>query len=85
MNLCVEITENALKEYREIKEPFKSNIKKKIDNLCELGFADTNIKSLHGEFAGFYRKRIGDFRVIFTIKDNILTIYSVVERKNAYK
>lgn len=45
-----------------------------------------NIKPLKGDFAGFYRFRTGDYRVLYTIDDNaqIVSILTIKHRSEAY-
>ena len=39
MNYQIKITENALKQYKKINNPFKNTIRKKIDMLAEHGLS----------------------------------------------
>ncbi len=45
-----------------------------------------NIKALKGDFAGYYRYRIGDYRVIYQVDDdsNQVIINTIVHRRDAY-
>ncbi len=42
-------------------------------------------KELKGEFSGLFSYRIGDFRVIYTILENIVLILRISHRKDVYK
>ena len=46
-----------------------------------------NIKRLKGEYSEFYRYRIGDYRLFYTVKDEEIIIYiiDIVHRKDAYR
>jgi mRNA interferase RelE/StbE len=46
-----------------------------------------NIKALKGDFAGYYRYRIGDYRVIYSIEDKLVQVFvaAIVHRSEAYK
>ncbi len=46
-----------------------------------------NIKALKGDLAGFYRYRIGDYRVIYQIDDegNQVTVNTIAHRREAYE
>ena len=51
-------------------------------------YADTGagrVKPLSGEFEGFLRLRIGDYRVFFKETSDTLTIHRVLNRKDAYR
>ncbi|MGJ5675668.1 MAG: type II toxin-antitoxin system RelE family toxin [Nostochopsis sp.] len=45
-----------------------------------------NIKALKGDFIGYYRYRIGDYRVIYQVDDdsNQVMITTIVHRRDAY-
>lgn len=45
-----------------------------------------NIKSLKGNFAGFYRFRIGEYRVIFEVDENIkqVRVINIAHRSEVY-
>lgn len=45
-----------------------------------------NIKALKGDYAGYYRYRIGDYRVIYSINDKIVQIFviAIAHRGEAY-
>ena len=40
---------------------------------------------LHGDMAGFFRLRLGDYRVLFTLHDDAMRIFGVRHRSEAYK
>lgn len=44
----------------------------------------TNVKALRGEFKGLYRLRVGNYRIIFDIEKNKITVISILHRKDAY-
>lgn len=50
-------------------------------------FYGTNIKKLKGEFEGYYRYRIGNYRLFYLIEeDKVLVIVTTFKhRKNSYK
>ena len=50
-------------------------------------FDHPNIKSLKGPLAGYYRYRLGDWRVVYQIKEQKkqVIILLIVHRKNAYR
>jgi mRNA interferase RelE/StbE len=50
-------------------------------------FFGPNIKKLKGEFEDYYRYRIGNFRLFYTIdKDRVIVfIVSIGDRKEAYR
>ena len=44
-----------------------------------------NIEPLHGDMAGAFRLRLGDYRVLFTLQDDALRIFGVRHRREAYR
>jgi mRNA interferase RelE/StbE len=46
-----------------------------------------NIKSLKGELSGYYRYRVGDYRVIYEINDDLklVTIIFIAYRSKVYE
>ena len=55
--------------------------------LRENPFFGTNIKKLKGEFEGFYRYRLGDYRLFYTIENEkvLVVIIDIKKRDKAYK
>ncbi len=46
-----------------------------------------NVKALKGDYAGYYRYRIGDYRVIYAVNDELVQVFVVViaHRGEAYE
>ena len=44
----------------------------------------TDIKPLKGKFSGMFRKRVGDYRIIFTREGVILLVVNINHRQGAY-
>jgi mRNA-degrading endonuclease RelE of RelBE toxin-antitoxin system len=40
---------------------------------------------LHGEMAGSFRLRVGNYRVLFALVDNTMRIFGVRHRSEAYR
>ncbi|WP_265266984.1 type II toxin-antitoxin system RelE family toxin [Spirulina subsalsa] len=45
-----------------------------------------NIKVLKGDYAGYYRYRIGDYRVIYSVDDKLVQVFviAIAHRREAY-
>ncbi len=45
-----------------------------------------NVKALKGDFAGYYRYRIGDYRVIYSVDEEIIQVFvvAIAYRGDAY-
>ncbi|MDN5358455.1 MAG: mRNA interferase RelE/StbE [Candidatus Diapherotrites archaeon] len=48
---------------------------------------DLDIKKLKGKWAGFYRLRVGKWRVIFRVdwENRVLLVYNIAKRENVYE
>ncbi len=78
----IEIRKSAIKDLKHISEPFKTNIHNKILELKN--FPNTsNIKKLTN-FEPAYRFRVGDYRILFDVTDDIIVIARVLHRKESY-
>jgi addiction module toxin, relE/stbE family len=79
------ISDNAEKELRKIPEPYFSKIIEAIEDLQE-NPRPHGYKKLKSSKI-FHRIRVSDYRVIYSIDDNVLTveIVRVKHRKDVYK
>jgi hypothetical protein len=53
-----------------------------------LRFARTgsgDVNALHGDMAGAFRLRIGDYRLLFTLEDDGMRLFGVRHRSEAYR
>ncbi len=78
---AVRYTEQALKDLGELPKREASQIIRKIARLE--GGLHGNIKRLQDADIG-YRLRMGDYRVLFDVKDDIVLIQKIGHRKNVY-
>jgi len=44
-----------------------------------------NVEPLHGDMAGSFRLRLGDYRILFTLQENTMRIFGVRNRREAYR
>ena len=44
-----------------------------------------DVEPLHGEMAGSFRLRVGDYRVLFTLQDGTIRIFGVRHRSEVYR
>ncbi len=77
------LDDKALKDLSKLDKTTAKNIFSKIEKL-EYFPQGTNIKKLTN-FIPPYRLRVGDFRVLFDVEDNNLTVYRVKYRKDSYQ
>ncbi|HLD38517.1 MAG TPA: type II toxin-antitoxin system RelE/ParE family toxin [Candidatus Nanoarchaeia archaeon] len=73
--------EKARKELYKLENQISSRIYKKVDEL-KSGFQSKDIKRIQGE--NKFRLRVGDYRVLFSLENDLITIWKVGHRKNIY-
>jgi mRNA interferase RelE/StbE len=81
--MTVQITEKALKELSKLSKKESSKILDKIEKLEDFPNL-ANIKKLTN-FNPPYRLRVGDYRILFDVSDNNITVYAVKHRKESYQ
>ena len=81
------IQPNAKKQLENLDFTVQKWIAKFIDNLEGLENPRIKGKSLAGNLSGFWRYRVGDYRIICDIVDNEITIYilDISHRSKSYK
>jgi mRNA interferase RelE/StbE len=79
------LEKHATKALKKISEPVKSRIINALEEMAQDPFP-SDIKALQGEWKGFYRRRVGDFRIIYSVDSDIkiVSVESIVDRKDAY-
>jgi len=78
----IEIRKSAIKDLKNISEPFKTNIHQKILELKKFPNIQ-NIKKLTN-FEPAYRLRIGNYRILFDVINNTIFIGRILHRQNSY-
>ncbi|WP_167614360.1 type II toxin-antitoxin system RelE family toxin [Maribellus sediminis] len=84
----IRYSEKAVKQLKKINRSDKNSAKLiigKIEDYANNPSGNFDVKVLKGRLADFKRLRIGNYRVIFDEQFNILNIYEVKHRKEAYK
>ena len=75
--------ESARSELRAIDRERAIRILHALTSYAESGAGD--IRALVGEWQGYFRLRAGDYRVIFTLSPEEITIARVRHRSEAYR
>ena len=79
----IKIRKSAIKDLRKIPNSDKEHIHKAIEKLSI--FPETpNCKKLTN-FEPAYRMRIGDYRLLFDVQEDVIEIGRVLHRKDSYK
>jgi mRNA interferase RelE/StbE len=81
----VRLEKRATKTLKKISEPVKTRIVNALEEMTQDPFSG-DIKALQGEWKGFYRRRVGDFRIVYSVDSEvkIVSVESIVDRKDAY-
>ncbi len=85
------VSEKALKQLEELEERDREAIKAKLKELAEAfeaGFLPrVDLRKLRGRLEGYYRLRVGKFRVILSLRweDGSVFVYEIQRRRSAYR
>lgn len=67
MNWNIELSDEAEKQLKKLPRNIRSQVEKSIDAMEKYPFAG-NVKALQGkEWKGWFRKRAGNYRIIFSL------------------
>jgi mRNA interferase RelE/StbE len=79
----INIRKSAIKDLKKIDSKSKERLHAKILNLKD--FPDvSNIKNLTN-FEPAYRMRVGDYRILFDVNEDIIEIGRILHRKDSYQ
>ncbi|MGX3011146.1 type II toxin-antitoxin system RelE family toxin [Helicobacter sp. 23-1044] len=80
-------SKNAQKQFKKLDIATQKRIKNYTQELQTLDNPRARGKSLAGDLSGFWRYRVGDYRIICEIIDSELVIYAIciAHRSKAYK
>lgn len=81
------ISESALKELKLFETKLRKSIKAKLKILVADPFQDRlDVKKLKGRHQPvYYRLRVGDYRIIYHIKENGIFVDRIGPRKSIYR
>jgi mRNA interferase RelE/StbE len=68
---------DAQKVYIDADKALAKKIARCLQQLTQTPRSHPNIKALKGDFAGYYRYRIGDYRVIYSVDDQLSRVFVV--------
>lgn len=77
----IEFTSAAVRQWRKLAAATRAQIDHKLKAFAETGVGD--VKALKGTSG--MRLRSGDWRVLFTVKGNVITIHAVGHRREVYE
>ena len=84
MSFSIRIKESAAKELRRVAKPDRARIVAAIDRLAETPHLGTSLK---GDLRGLRRIRVGDYRILYEVRDKelVVLVVSIAHRGDAYR
>ena len=79
----IEWLDEAKADVRALDQPTAMRLFEGILRFARTGAGDVN--TLHGDLAGAFRLRLGDYRVLFTLEEEVMRIFGVCHRSTAYR
>ncbi len=89
MNWTIKFSSQAEKYYQKLPKRMRQKTKKSLLELGSLTYPHIhkNVLPLSGELQGFYRLRVGEYRIIFRMieEERIIAIVNFYPRGDVYK
>ncbi|MFH1097850.1 MAG: type II toxin-antitoxin system RelE/ParE family toxin [Candidatus Desantisbacteria bacterium] len=89
MKWIIKISSKAENYFEKLNKELQNRLKEKIIDLSNYDnpILHKDVKSLTGQLKGFYRLRIGGYRVVFSLLSNekIIAIVNIAPRGDVYK
>ena len=84
MSFSIRIKESAAKELRRVAKPDRARIVAAIDRLSETPHLGTSLK---GDLRGLRRIRVGDYRILYEVRDKelVVLVVRIAHRGDAYQ
>lgn len=78
---------DAQEVYIKADKSLAKKIARCFQQLEQVPRSHPNIKALKGDYAGYYRYRIGDYRVIYLVDDGLVQVFvvAIAHRGEAYE
>ena len=88
MSWTIKVSSHAERYFKKLDKKLRQQLKKELLVLgdCENPLDHKDVKPLTGDLRGFYRLRIGGYRVIFSVvkEQKIIAVVNIVPRGDAY-
>ena len=78
------LTKKAEKELSNLPSDVRKKATTAFDEMVTFGVKSSNTKKLQTPFPG-YRKSIGDYRILFEHNEEIIIVYKISKRSEAYR
>jgi len=83
----IELSQEAQRFYERCDKPIAKKLARCFQSLEKDPRQSNNVKPLKGKFAGAYRYRLGELRVVYTINDSAVTVFviTIAKRSDVYE
>ena len=78
----IEWLDEARADVRRLDRPSAMRIFDSVLHYARTGGGD--VEPLHGDMAGSFRLRVGDYRILFALQEDVMRIFGVRHRSQAY-
>ena len=87
MTYKVQLSPHAARQYKKLDPSIKFSIQVGIDALTHTPLTGSNIKQLKGRLHDYYRYRVGDYRIAYTVNhpDRLVYVDYIQHRKDVYR
>lgn len=83
----IKLSSDAEKVYAKCDKVLAKKLARCFKNLEENPRFHSNIKPLKGSYSGYYRYRVGDYRVVYSIEDKlvVVNVILIAHRSKVYE
>jgi mRNA interferase RelE/StbE len=82
--VTVKLTVEADEQRRRLPKKTRERVQEMLIRLEEWP-AVSGVKKLTGNLAGWYRPRVGDYRIRFRVQDDLVIVEKIGHRKDVYE
>ncbi|MCF0242088.1 MAG: type II toxin-antitoxin system RelE/ParE family toxin [Treponema sp.] len=85
--MTLEYTKESAKEFKKLDKTVAVRIKKYMDEVAALKDPRSRGKGLVGNLSGYWRYRVGDYRILCRIQDDklVIIVVEIGHRRNVYE
>lgn len=83
----IRLSRKAQQVYEKADKPLARKLNRCFDQLTQNPHTHPNIKRLRGELSGYFRYRVGDWRVVYEVHEDqvIVIIVMIAHRRTIYR
>ena len=83
----VRLSPHAVNEYKKLPSDIKPEIQEGLDSLAKSPFAGPKVKRLKGRLREYFRYRVQDYRIVYTVDQKAAIVYVdyIQHRREIYR